>query len=430
MTLTPETVVRLLSNVPFSINQEHVRDFSNSTEQTNYFTAKTKQVYSQFTYQREEKAVKVPTNIDELYDINYLMYQNSNYSTKWFYAFVTRKEYVNPNTTAIYFELDVYQSWLFELSWKPSYIEREHTKRWNPDGSPIPNTVDEGLDYGTDYETASLVRYKPYNDVYFLVIVSKERMDSNIIGGNKVTPNINALPQPLTYYVHPFKLDGTQPLIMLAGEGATLSPVTEVLSELYANETAVNNIVSIYVTEYCGLDMTYDPQYNEWSLDRDHVEVAVIGTKHSLHVWNLPTYSNIKMTFPDVYADLSHNGESKLLMHPYTVLILDDFKGNRIELKNEYLSNNELKVMVLGSLGTSNKVAYTVTNYINSVPMENAVVNNNPNDIPILTEHLSAFLQGNRNQLENQVNSQMFSSIGGLIASMRGGDGCDGCVGR
>lgn len=114
-------------------------------------------------------------------------------------------------------------------------------------------------------------------------------------------------------------------------------------------------------------------------------------------------------------------------MYPYTVTVLDDMKGNRIELKNEYIKDNNLKLKVKGSLGTSNKIAYMVDNYrkastltsdeINITNMETALINNSANDISILSDYLSAYLQGNRNTIENQKSSAMFQGVMGSITN-------------
>lgn len=53
------------------------------------------------------------------------MYQNSNYSNKWFYAFITSMEYKNDNTTYIKLETDIWQTYQFEIQFKPSFIVRE-----------------------------------------------------------------------------------------------------------------------------------------------------------------------------------------------------------------------------------------------------------------------------------------------------------------
>ena len=72
-------------------------------------------------------------------EYNYCMYQNNNYTNKWFYAFITDMEFVNENTTKIHYELDVFQTWYFEINYLPSFIIREHVTN-DTIGA---NTIDE-----------------------------------------------------------------------------------------------------------------------------------------------------------------------------------------------------------------------------------------------------------------------------------------------
>ena len=161
---------------------------------------------------------------------------------------------MNANTTKIYFQMDVYQTWHFDITFKQSFVEREHATRWNADGTPVVNTVDEGIDYGSDYETISTTQYIPYTDVFFLVVVCKQRMDVN---SQEVMPMLNGSPQPLTYYIHPFKMDGTSPTVTLDGTTQVLSSLKDVLKNLYKQTGAQNNIANMYVTEYIGLNVSY-----------------------------------------------------------------------------------------------------------------------------------------------------------------------------
>lgn len=62
---------------------------------------------------------------DNLINYNYCMYQNSNYNNKWFYAFISGMEYKNDNTTFIKIETDIFQTYQFEFTFKPSFVERE-----------------------------------------------------------------------------------------------------------------------------------------------------------------------------------------------------------------------------------------------------------------------------------------------------------------
>ena len=441
MLVTPETEVRLLNNVPLNNTYEHQMTFTSKTNQANYFLSKSNQqnTFTDFTYVKEDGSVKVPRGRDTLYSCNYLMFKNKDFTDKWFYGFITKLEYVNPETTKVHFELDVFQTWQFDFEFRTSYVVREHTRRWNPDGSPVINTIDEGLDYGTDYETVKVEHFQPYKNIFFLVIVTKSAMHYS--GGesfvNKINPTRNGLPQPLNYYIHPFKLDGSRPNVVVGGSSYDMSNILEVLEGLFTQEGAVDNVVSIYVTEFFeniayseGTDtLTFATnQYVRCSVADDNNR-----TINTIHVKDVGSYRSTFATIGEKYDGYHEVSESKLLMHPYTSLVLDDFKGNRVELKNEYINSNFIKLRFLGSLGTSNKVTYNVMNYLHEsnnpvIGLENALINNNPNDLPILADMLSAYLQGNRNSIENQKNSIVFNAMMGTVGGAVIGGGVPGAM--
>jgi hypothetical protein len=436
------TNIRLLSGVPFSNDYKHTRWFDTSTAQEDYFLGKTV-VHSMLdnTFQKIEgkNFISVKQNIDALWGVNYVMFQNTSYNVKWFYGFVTKLEYKNATTTYVHFEIDVLQTWMFSMTFKPSYVVREHCQLWNTDGSPVINTVDEGLNYGSNYETVNVINWKPYNNVLFLVIVTKALMhdrDTNIKTGD-IYPTVNSAPQPLCYYVHPFKLDGTIPVAWDENsEEIILSNPTDVLKALYELDGAINNIVSIYITDYIGVNLAVDGSGTLTFPSSQFVNVNIMyqapGTTtdsylNTIFVKEIKQYEAKAVSYTNKYADYRTVKESKLLMFPYTTLLLDDLKGNRQTLKNEYIKGDDLIINVRGSLGTSNKTSYSIDNYQvkdNIEPadlflsnLENAVLNNNPNDLPILTDMLGAFLQGNRNSIQNQLNSTIFS---GYMNTMSG----------
>lgn len=125
MPFTPQTVVYLL-NVPLEEDQKNQLDFASVSAQTTYFLGKQLHAYTDFTYQRKDGVIRVPAEIDSIYNCNYVMYQNSNFTGKWFYAFITKMEYINANMTALTIKTDVFQTWLFDFSFLPSFVAREH----------------------------------------------------------------------------------------------------------------------------------------------------------------------------------------------------------------------------------------------------------------------------------------------------------------
>jgi hypothetical protein len=441
------TNIRLLSGVPFQSDYKNTRWFDSQTEQLSYFQSKPiVHSMSDYTFQRIEgrPLIRVNKSIDELWNVNYLMFQNTNYNSKWFYAFVTKVEYINAGLTHVHFQLDVFQTWKFDMNFKPSYVVREHADLWEADGSPVLNTVDEGLNYGTDYEVVDVSNWKPYNDVFFMVVVTKSLMHQRVVDSvtynpKDIYPNVNAIPQPLCFYVHPFKLDGSVPNAWDENdEDIVLDSPIEVLKSLYKMDDAVNNVVSIYITDYIGFDLDVDssgtirfPSSNFINVNYTDTTVSPNIHLNTIFVTSLTSYIGKSSVFTNKYDKYRTVKESKLLMYPYTILILDDLKGNRQIIKNEYITGDDITVTVHGSLGTSNKISYGIENYLikdNLEPadwfygsLEKSLINSNPNDLPIITDMLSSFLQGNRNSIQNQLNSTIFSGWMDSMSSITGG---------
>jgi hypothetical protein len=301
-----------------------------------------------------------------LWGTNYIMFQNNNYNTNWFYGFVTKLERVQADTTDVYFEIDVFQTWKFDMNFKPSFVVREHCKLWEENGDPVVNTIDEGLFYGSEYDTVSVQKVTPWDDdLLFLVIVSKETLHQE---PSSITPNINGMPQPLSYYIHPFKKSKSALSLKIDGASHVLDSVETVLSGIMKADKAVNNVVSLFVTEYFGkVPISYDgTTLNLDGLTFQSVQIVDSTTTvgNVIYVKNIFDYDVLSKDLGWKYSGYDPSiKESKLWMYPYTVTILDDMKGNRIELKNEYIKNEDLVLNIRGSLGTENKIAYMIDSY-------------------------------------------------------------------
>lgn len=138
------TTVRLLTGVPLDNNYKDTITFSNTTVQTTYFESKVKDTKNNLSYQREHMYVDYPVEYDLINECNYLMYQNAAFSSKWFYAFIINMEYWSEGLTRIYFEVDSYQTYMFNVQIKSCFVEREHVN----DDSIGANLIDEGLSLG------------------------------------------------------------------------------------------------------------------------------------------------------------------------------------------------------------------------------------------------------------------------------------------
>lgn len=124
MAITPETNLFLIKS-PIELDNKNQLTFASKREQLEYFLSLKNIEVENFSYQRKDSIIRFPEHIDNIIEYNYCIYQNSNYSNKWFFAFITNMTYVNDNMTNIYITTDVFQTWQFDLKFKDSFIERE-----------------------------------------------------------------------------------------------------------------------------------------------------------------------------------------------------------------------------------------------------------------------------------------------------------------
>ncbi len=150
MVVVPTSRIILLKN-PIEIDYNHELTFASREAQYNYFYNLPKIECDNATYQRKEGVIRFPTDptmegitYDDLIQYNYCMYQNDKWSDKWFYAFIKNVTYDNTGMSYIEIETDVWQTWMFDITFRNSFIEREHV---NDDTFGL-HTVPEGLDTG------------------------------------------------------------------------------------------------------------------------------------------------------------------------------------------------------------------------------------------------------------------------------------------
>ena len=159
MYINPQTNIKLLKDVPLDTTYDHTLWFDSAGAQYSYFSGLTKYNMNNYSYQRVQRGVaRVGIKADSLYDCNYMMFQNSAYGNKWFYAFITSVEYVNDVTSNISFEIDVMQTWLFDCSPDYCFVEREHSVTDKIGEHIEPETVSTGEYVFNDYKPITNMR--------------------------------------------------------------------------------------------------------------------------------------------------------------------------------------------------------------------------------------------------------------------------------
>lgn len=143
--IPPNSDVVLCRGVPIESDYRHTLYFDSVAAQNNYFFSKAFKQFHNVSYQRERRnyiTLEIPAT--QVYACNYLMFKNTSYGEKWFFAFVDSVEYVNDNVTEIHYELDMMQTWMFEYTLSQCMVEREHSVT----DKIFENTKPENIGYG------------------------------------------------------------------------------------------------------------------------------------------------------------------------------------------------------------------------------------------------------------------------------------------
>jgi len=177
--IPPDTIVRILRGVPLDNTYRNTLTFTNAAAQETYFTNKAKYTESGLNFRRPfDFSIKIAQKPEDILDCNYIMFQNSNTGLKWFYAFITKTEYLSNSSCQIFYELDVMQTWYFNYTVMPSFVEREHTQ----DDTVGSNLILEGLEHG-EYKFGTTALATEITDMS-VVICTTSYFDRDIAMGD------------------------------------------------------------------------------------------------------------------------------------------------------------------------------------------------------------------------------------------------------
>lgn len=140
------TNISLLSEIPLDATYRNSIYFASAADQYTYFSGHIVAglTWTDCMYHRENSAIRVNAPIESCEPINYVMFQNSAYSSKWFYAFVLEHTYINANCTELKIQLDVLQTWYFDYQLMPGFIERNHVSSDRIGENIVPENFDLG----------------------------------------------------------------------------------------------------------------------------------------------------------------------------------------------------------------------------------------------------------------------------------------------
>lgn len=183
--IEPNTNITLYRNTGLSMSYENTLYFASEDDKDLYWAGASNYIAATFnkcSYQRSNRGViRVEKPISYLYKVDYMRFKNVSYENKFYYAFVTHVEYVNNETTAVYYVLDPIMTWMGTFQLKQCLVVRQHSVRDRIGDS----LTDEGMqcgEYVTKTETMfpSLATDKSYSIV---ITVADEGGSGSLQGG-------------------------------------------------------------------------------------------------------------------------------------------------------------------------------------------------------------------------------------------------------
>lgn len=124
--------IAIPQNSLVNLYSAHVADdrelvFSSQSAQLAYFDKYRRyQVQNVSVVKKGVSMIKLQLTMGQVLQCNMLSFVNTDFDNKIFYAKILDYEYVNNNTTAIYYEIDYWQTFMFDIEYYDSMIEREH----------------------------------------------------------------------------------------------------------------------------------------------------------------------------------------------------------------------------------------------------------------------------------------------------------------
>lgn len=306
-----------LQGVPLDNSYTDTLWFDSVGAQTAAFQAKAVSQLSDLWYVRKglNGYADISTPISTIEGCNYVMYQNTSYSDKWYYAFLTNIEYMNDGTTRIYFETDVIQTYLFDFEFKASMVEREHVM----DDTIGLHTYPEGLEVGEyelDHENDSGV-LEP-SDCVIVMLTSVDPNNPDVIAGSMFQK------QYWGCFINVFS-DAT-------GVNVALNKLTEV--------GKADGIIALY--------MVPKSMYNLWTSGS---QIGYAEFKQTKYTTSLGTYTP---------------KNNKLFCYPYNFMyVINNCGASAIyPYENFYISGDSVTFRIYGDITPNPSVYIVPTDYL------------------------------------------------------------------
>lgn len=335
-----------LCKTPLESDYKNQLTFASKSAQTDYFLNTVVKSFDDNTYIRKDGGIKVDCNAEEIRTCNYMFYRNTGFDNRIYYCFITSIEYLSENSTLIKYETDCFQTWYFDLVYKPCFVEREHVS----DDTVGKHTVPENLETGeyisnnqqnlsplaSDIQWGSGYTYEGGN--YMIAFQVSELLPSFYSVAN-VAQNYNGV---------------YSGLFILGVDNAD-----DALNFIrgYDSEGKSDAIVSCFITypHFFNAGYTQSVGTHGYSVT---LYPAKTGDGNTSLKLNITMGTGMTFTKLDNYTPKNN----KLKTYPYCYYLVDNNAGQTAVYRNEFFSSTP-KFDIRGAIGQGNSIKLVPLNY-------------------------------------------------------------------
>lgn len=150
MPFSPDTTIYLFKDT--GVTPENQPYFTKEVYKMSWYWLHENLKFEAQSYQRELKQyTRLNVSVATIRGYDMMCYRNAE-DERWIICRITGTEFVNPNTTDVFFEVDPMQTWCDTIEWKDCWVEREMADDdWIDDQPSWNNTIVEGINPGTPY---------------------------------------------------------------------------------------------------------------------------------------------------------------------------------------------------------------------------------------------------------------------------------------
>ena len=362
ISITPQGDI-YLCKTPLENDYKNQLTFSNETSQLNYFNSKIFKTLDNYTYIKKDNYIKVGFPIDEIIGCNYLFYRNEGFTTKYYFCFITNMEYINENCTGITFETDVWQTYQFNLTYNPCFVEREHVNNDTIGLHTIPENLELG-EYVTQYINNTQENPELTNMFYLSDVV--------IVAAVTTIGLAYAIPQRAQQSEYNGIYSGLYYLAFKTPRDFNLY-----LEEVHQN-ISEDNIVSLFIapTELCQF---VESDWDDTSFNFEFAFVPTSTTEIDM--------GDIAYTKPDHLDKDYFPRNKKLLTFPFCYLNITNNAGTVCDYHYELFKDSECPFNIKGSIGVGCSIKMYPYDYAtgNSTNLLNKLYSISANKLPTCT---------------------------------------------